>query len=241
MLTKLMSGMHTIADVIAAMRAIEAMLPARDGVRWFNLLYRSVTEAVQAEAASWADWPFLEKLDVTFAKLYFEAITTWESDPARLPKAWRPLFQTRRDETVAPVQFALAGMNAHINHDLVIALERVAQSDYEFPSREGARYGDFRRVNDVLERVEAELRPLVSTGVISDIDLALGDLDTVLAMWKVRNAREAAWTNGEVVWHLRGIPRLRREYLGRLDHMVGFAGRGLLVPRLPLARDRARP
>ena len=238
MLTSLIGNVHTIEDVIAAMRAIESALPERDGVRWFNLLYRRVTEAVQAEAALWADWPFLQRFDVTFAKFYFEAITTWESDPTRTARAWRPLFQARHDEKVAPVQFALAGMNAHINNDLVIALDRLAQSAKQYPSRDGARYQDFQRVNDVLERVEVELQPVLSTGVVGAIDVALGDLDTILAMWKVRNAREAAWTNGEVVWHLREIPHLRREYLGRLDHMVGFAGRGLLAPRLDVTKER---
>jgi hypothetical protein len=41
---------------------------------------------------------------------------------------------------------------------------------------------------------------------------------------------EAAWTNGEVLWHLRAAPFLRREFLTRLDSRTGFAGRGLLLP-----------
>jgi hypothetical protein len=227
-------NVHTIADVIATMRAIEAALPERDGVRWFNLLYRRVSEAVQADAALWVDWPFLERFDVVFAGLYFDAIIAWETDQTRTPRAWQPLFQCRHDASVAPLQFALAGMNAHINNDLVMALDRLAQTDEGYPSRISKRYQDFQRVNDVLERIELELQPLLSTGVIGEIDAALGDLDTILAMWKVRHAREAAWTNGEVVWHLRASPDLRREYLARLDHMVGFAGRGLLAPRLGL-------
>jgi hypothetical protein len=239
MLASLIGNVQTIEDVIAAMRAIEAALPERDGVRWFNLLYRQVTEAVQAEGTSWADWPFLQRFDVAFAKFYFDAIVTWESDPARTAPAWRPLFQKRHDESVARVQFALAGMNAHINNDLVVALDLLAQSDREYPSRHGARYRDFQRVNEMLERVEIELQPVLSTGLIGALDLALGDLDTILAMWKVRNAREAAWTNGEVVWHLRDRPLLRREYLARLDHMVGYAGHGLLAPRLGVTTERS--
>lgn len=239
MLTSLIGGVRTIQEVITAMRAIEAALPEHDGVRWFNLLYRRVTEEVQSDAPSWSDWPFLQRFDVAFAKLYFDALTTWEADPTRTPKAWQPLFQARHDEKMAPVQFALAGMNAHINNDLVIALDRLAHTENEYPSRDGARYQDFQRVNDVLERVELELQPVLSTGLIGAIDLALGDVDALLAMWKVRNAREAAWTNGEVVWHLRALPRLRRDYLSRLDHMVGFAGRGLLAPRLGIAKERS--
>jgi hypothetical protein len=230
MLAGVIGDVHTIEDVVAAMRAIEAALPENDGVRWFNVLYRRVTEAVQADVALWADWPFLQRFDVAFAKLYFDAIISWESNPAGAPKAWRPLFQARSDDKLLPLQFALAGMNAHINNDLVIALDRIARSEQQYPSRDGGRYRDFQRVNDVLERVEVELQPVLSTGVIAAIDVALGDLDTILAMWKVRHARETAWTNGEVVWHLRAAPHLRSEYLTRLDRMVGFAGRGLLAP-----------
>jgi hypothetical protein len=51
-------------------------------------------------------------------------------------------------------------------------------------------------------------------------------------MWKVRSAREAAWTNGEVLWHLRGAPLVAREFLARLDSLTGFASRGLLRPAL---------
>jgi uncharacterized protein DUF5995 len=229
---------ETIQDVAAAMHAIEAALPERDGVRWFNLLYRHVTEAVLADAAVWDDWPFLQRFDVVFAGLYFQAIIDWESDPKRTARAWRPLLEARHASKLAPLQFALAGMNAHINHDLVIALDRLAQAEKQFPSRNGARRRDFERVNDVLERIEVELQPILSTGVIATVDAALGDLDTVLAMWKVRQARDTAWTNGEVVWHLRAAPQLRSDYLSRLDRMVGFAGRGLLAPLPQVAPSR---
>jgi hypothetical protein len=235
-LTNLIGNVDTIEDVIATMRAIEVALPEHDGVKWFNLLYRRVTEAVHADETLWADWAFLQRFDVVFARFYFDAITTWESDPSRTSRAWRPLFEMRHNEKVAPLQFALAGMNAHINNDLVVTLDRLAQGDHEYPSRNGVRYHDFQRVNDVLERVEHETQAVLSTGVIGAIDLALGEIDTILAMWKVRKARDTAWTNGEVVWHLRTMAGLRRDYLARLDHMVGFAGRGLLAPRLGVAR-----
>jgi len=32
------------------------------------------------------------------------------------------------------------------------------------------------------------------------------------------------------LWHLRAHPSLSADYLDALDGMVGFAGRGLLVP-----------
>jgi hypothetical protein len=39
----------------------------------------------------------------------------------------------------------------------VITLDRLAQSENQYPSRNGGRHQDFQRVNDVLERVEREL------------------------------------------------------------------------------------
>ena len=142
------------------------------------------------------------------------------------------MLRARHDRKLARIQFALAGMNAHINHDLPVALGRLAEPDGRFPSRDGMRYADYRHVNEILEQVEGSVRAVLVTGLLGEIDQTLGDLDDVLAMWKIRNAREAAWTNGEVLWHLRGTPLLGREFLARLDSMTGFASRGLLLPAL---------
>lgn len=232
MLADLIGDVRTIDDVVATMRALDRRLPDGDGVKWFNFLYLEVTQAVQADQAGWQDWPFLQQFDVVFARLYFDAVVSWERDPAVTARAWRPLFRARHDRRLARIQCALAGMNAHINHDLPLALGRLAEPDGRYPSRDGVRYGDFLHVNDILERVEGSVRPILATGLVGEIDQALGDVDSVLAMWKVGNAREAAWTNGEVLWHLRPAPLLRREFLARLDSMTGFASRGLLLPAL---------
>jgi hypothetical protein len=235
MLAELIGEVRTIDDVIATMRAIDARLPDGDGVKWFNFLYLEVTKALQADQAAWKDWPFLQQFDVGFARLYFDAMVTWERQPAATPHAWRPMLRARHDRKLARIQFALAGMNAHINRDLPVALACLAEADGRFPSRDGARHDDFGRVNDILEQVEGTVRTVLATGLLGEIEQALGDLDSVLAMWKVRNAREAAWTNGEVLWHLRGTQLLGREFLARLDSMTGFASRGLLLPTLGIA------
>jgi hypothetical protein len=59
----------------------------------------------------------MSQLDVTFAGLYFDAVEA-AGDPAAVPLAWRPLIEERGQPAIEPIQFALAGMNAHINHDL---------------------------------------------------------------------------------------------------------------------------
>jgi hypothetical protein len=234
MLAGQIGSIYTIEDVVSAMRAIDRVLPDTDGLKWFNLLYLNVTEAMQPDASPWEDWSFLQRLDVVFASLYFDAITAWEQDPSKTPHAWRVLLKARRLSGRAPIQFALAGMNAHINHDLAIALDRLAALDGGYPPRPGARFNDYTRVNDILERMEAALREQLTTGIAGKIDRTFGDVDSVVMMWNVRKAREAAWTNGELLWRLRATPRLQADYLEHLDQFASFAGSGLLVPRLGL-------
>ena len=232
MLSDVITDTRTVDEVVAVLRALDSRLADDDGLKWFNVLYIGVTEAIRDDAPLWQDWQSLERFNVMFAQLYFDAIVAWDRNPALAPPAWRPLFAARRDAKLTRVQFAFAGMNAHINRDLPVALERMAALDGSFPSRDSARYRDFLRINDVLERTEAALRPVLSTGLVRHVDSALGDYDSLLASWKVRKAREAGWTNGEVCWHLRGTPFLQGEFIARLDQMVAFAGRGLLVPRV---------
>jgi len=100
------------------MTAIDETLPDADGVKWFNRLYLRVTVSVNAAAGTsttFQDPAFLRRLDVVFANLYFDAAAAGDVDPNQAPSAWRPLFQARHDRDLARLQFALAGMNAHIN------------------------------------------------------------------------------------------------------------------------------
>jgi hypothetical protein len=234
MITELVGGQRaqTISEVVAIMTALEQELPEYDGVRWFNHLYLEVTRSVDGAATSQAfrDRAFLERLDVTFANLYFDAVAAGSVDAATSPAAWRPLFECRHRAGVLPIQFALAGMNAHINRDLPHCIVATYLSTDGAPLVRDARYEDFGRVNDLLESVEAQIKTDYSTGVVALVDAAAGNTDDAVAMWKVRAAREAAWTNAEVLWTLRVTPHLRDTFFARLDRFTGFAGRGLLLP-----------
>jgi hypothetical protein len=225
----------TVPEVIARMRAIETAGRSSDGVVCFTRLYLRVTEAVNAELASesFADPTFLERLDVVFANLFFDALDANGRDPAGTPPAWAPLFAARSRGGIAPLQFALAGMNAHINRDLPVALVATCE-ELELTPRSGSpEHADYLRINDLLERVEGQVKAELLTGGIRVLDRLLhrfDRIDDVVAMWDVRRARDAAWTNAGTLWSLRGEPLLRDEFMDTLDRMVGFAGRGLLVP-----------
>jgi Family of unknown function (DUF5995) len=88
-------------------------------------------------------------------------------------------------------------------------------------------------VNAILERVEQEVKTEFTTGVVGVVDRLGGPVDDALAMWKVRAARSAAWTNAQVLWGLGGLPIVRDRFFSRLDGLVGMTARGLLVPRHP--------
>jgi hypothetical protein len=162
--------------------------------------------------------------------LYFDAIAAGDANPALAPSAWRPLFECRRRRDVRAIQFALAGMNAHINRDLPEGIVATYRATDGAPAEGTPRHEDFGKVNDLLEAVEAQIKVEFSTGLVLLIDTAGGNVDDAIAMWKVRAARAAAWTNAEVLWALRAQPALRNAFFSRLDSFTGFAGRGLLVP-----------
>jgi hypothetical protein len=222
----------TIAEVVARMQAIEAALPPRDGVAWFTRLYLAVTESVQASIrpGAFRDPAFLERLDVVFANLFFSALKSFTADPASAPRAWAPLCAARSQRRIAPLQFALCGMNAHINRDLPVALVATAAERGVNLERATRVHGDFTSVNAILTATEAAVKRSFATGVVALADDALGRLDDRVAMWDVARAREAAWVQAQVMWRLRAVPALGRRYLDTLDRTVGFAGRGLLVP-----------
>ncbi len=110
-LPKILSA-PAVADVpgaIARFHAIEAALPPNDGIVWFTRLYRSVTEAVDAQLGKqkFADPACLARLDVVFVNLYLDALRAWAAAPSNAPKAWlaalrRPLDPADRADPVRP-------------------------------------------------------------------------------------------------------------------------------------------
>jgi hypothetical protein len=229
----------TVAEAAARLREIEASAPRSDGVVCFARLYREVTEGVaaQLDARTFQNGPFVEALDLAFAELFFAACASFARDPRQTPRAWLPLFERRSRGDLVPLQFATAGMNAHINRDLPVALVGTCRS-LGVELRSGSpEHADYLRVNALLANVESRVKgSYVSgwTGLAARIAHRAGRADDVVAMWNVARARDAAWTNGLALWRLRGDAQLAGEFLLTLDRMVGLAGRGLLVPQRSL-------
>lgn len=219
-----------VDDAVARLRAIEEELPKQDGIRAFTALYRAVTEAVdeQVRPGTFTDPRFTRWLDVVFANLYLRALRAHVLGPKRPPRAWAVLFEARSRRGIAPVQFALAGMNAHINRDLPLALVETCRALDVVPVRGCPQHADFRAIDPLLDETEARVRADFATGLVGWADEALGELDSVVAMWNVRRARAAAWVNAEMLWAVREVPFAGARFTVTLDRLVGLAGRGLL-------------
>jgi Family of unknown function (DUF5995) len=223
-------GGSTIAEVIARMQAIDASLGRKDGVAIFDRLYLAVTRAVDTASAGteFENPRFIERLDVVFAGLYFAAEATIASGGS-CPVAWRPLVETR-SQPREPIQFALAGMTAHINHDLPIAVVTTCEELGLVPDDDSAVHRDYQRVDGLLATVETQVSAWFDTGMIADIeDVTPKKTDEAIAMWSIADARDVAWGHAKLLWHLREIAPLRDGYLDVLARATELAARAMLV------------
>jgi hypothetical protein len=222
---------NDIDDVIAILQAIDRVLPSADGLKWFNMLYLMVTEGVRNSPppGGFQHPQWITRLDVVFAQLYFDAISNFIRQSAPTPSSWQALFEARHNAGVERIQFALAGINAHINHDLSLALLQTNSEFNLIPTLNSPEHQDFEHVNNILEAVLPEaLHVLADGGIIGEIAQDTGLVGRMLAIWNVRQARDLAWDFAD---HLRELTGLRRRVaLLARDKLTGALGRSLLLP-----------
>jgi hypothetical protein len=219
-----------ITGVLERMDAIDAALPRTDGVAYFNRMYREVTRLVRAAVTDheFAAGDFLELLDVRFAGLFFTAYDAAAAG-APVPPAWLPLFEARSRPDVHPIQFALAGMNAHISHDLAFAVVSTCRELGVVPAHDSAQHADFTRTNHVLADAAEQVKGWFVTGVVAELDELGGKVDDGLAMFAIQTARAAAWDTSEMLWELTGHPRMETFFRGSLARTVELTSRGILL------------
>jgi hypothetical protein len=225
-----------IDTAVARLREISAQIEARrgpkDGVLSFNRLYLAVTEAVGTAAAQpgfFTDALLMARFDELFAGRYFLAI---DADAAGngVPDAWQALFHARSDPRVSGLQFALAGMNAHINHDLPLALlDLWEQVDPAAHDSAGFR-SDYDAINRLLGAEIDREKASLHSRLVEGIDDAVGKVDDAVASWSLDDARAHAWDAARTLWHLRAAHMATDAVEGLLDRLVGTVGAGLLTP-----------
>jgi hypothetical protein len=217
------SALHS---VVLRMRGIGDRLPQGDGVAVFNRVYLSVTLELQRrlESGWFGDRVSAEELGARFAGRYLAAVEA-QSAGLRPPACWRPLFQLRRHPFVRPLQFALAGINAHVGHDLPLALLATCRARQVEPEE---LEGDFGRVGDLLTLLEERIREELMPG--PDLLDVADPLTHLVGSWSLEMARSGAWMAFRTLWGLRELPELAGEFTEGMDASVGMAGRCLLTP-----------
>jgi Family of unknown function (DUF5995) len=208
--------------VVADLGAIERdRRRTRDGIAAFNFMYRRVTEQVNARLAEFLHPAFVERLAVVFAEFYLHAYRAGDAHQW-VSRAWAPLFERRRDKGISRLQFALAGMNAHINNDLAWALLQTWDEFGLAPAEDSAEHRDFDEVNDILAAVQAEVRAQLQSPLLRWIDRLLGRADDRFASISIARARWEAWERG-TRWRAHLTPEMgaaRDREVGYQSHLI---------------------
>ena len=199
------------------MAALDKALPARDGLACFNRLYLGVMQQIAERLSQgfFSDPVTMTHLDVVFANLYFAAADA--DEPSAAPAAWQPVLYRRADTGIEPVQFALAGMNTHISHDLPIAIATTC-AELSFPPTAPVFRDDYEKVDQILDAAEQSARESFETGAILAADEHLRAVINLIANWNLNQAREIAWNTALALWEARDLPvagDLLRASLGR--------------------------
>jgi len=222
---------QSIAEVLQVLRTIDATCSDADGLKWFNRLYMQVTEAVQnrVTAGGFNNPPWLRQLDVQFGQLFFNALrAALQGSPC--PSCWAASFAVRNNTDLARIQFALAGVNAHINHDLPEALVSTAQITACVPAHDTVEHQDYVALNTTLDALIEQAKTTLNVRLMGDPMPAASHIEDTIAAWGVSAARAQAWNNSEILWHLRSSPPLAAAFVESLDGLTTVVSKTLLVP-----------
>ena len=206
-----------VDEAIARMEALDEALPAGDGLGCFNHMYLGVMQQIARRLSQglFTDPVTMTHLDLVFADLYFAAADA--AEPSAAPAAWQPLLRRRANAGIEPVQFALAGMNTHISHDLPIAIAATC-AQLSFAPTATVFRDDYEKVDQVLDAAEQSARESFESGAVLAADQHLRSVINLIANWNLNQAREIAWATALALWEARDHPPagdLLRASLGR--------------------------
>jgi Family of unknown function (DUF5995) len=219
----------SIADVLEIMNVIDNTCVNGDGIKWFNWLYMQVTQAVENRVAEgdFTGSAWLSELDVQFATLYFSALhANLTGDPC--PGCWSAIFNLRNQTQVARIQFALAGMNAHINHDLPLAIIATCNETSTIPQHGSTQYSDYTGLNASMDALIDLAKKTLNVRLLGDALPAGSHLEDTIAAWNLAAARENSWINAESLWQEPEL--LRAAHMDIIDGLTSVISKVLLVP-----------
>ena len=228
----------TPTDVPGVIRTLGAVKEAaatvvprgpKDGIAAFTTLYEQITCGVQkaVEAGLFEAGSFITDLDVAFACRFLSALHALENG-GTVPRCWNVLFDVRSKDGVPTLNYAMAGVNAHVNFDLTFAL-LTAWEDHPDPAERDAQHRDYCRINDIfyanMDSLRAEFdSPLSEYGDGSVPDWAGNEIGDFL----VRTTRDLAWHQAMKMWPYRTDKNYCATEEARQDHIAAWLGHGII-------------
>jgi hypothetical protein len=224
----------TIGEVLSMLTRAQQIMdllppPAANRVAAFNSLYYTITDQVARSLGGRTvhDPAFLELLDVEFAKRYFNALRLWGEEDHSTPDAWEVLFRRAQDEKISRLAAAILGVNAHINHDLALALIATWE---KLDTTPGERmHPDYRLVNKIFYQEIPLLRRRYSSRWQLRIDGLSGDLDDWSQNILVAATRAHAWDQARRLWELREEQEDFARAMLMMDRASAYVGELLIT------------
>ncbi|MBI3448906.1 MAG: hypothetical protein HY049_08340 [Acidobacteria bacterium] len=221
----------SIEDVVRDLTVIEETLrTARDRRAVFVTAYVLISRDIRRRLASKAfqDGGWVERYAVAFANLYRRALFTFErGDLATVPKSWRISFRASSQGRALVLQDLVLGINAHVNHDLPVALREVTID----PDR-ATRHADHTAINEALEKTTRPVRDRIEkiyAPGLAIFDKLLGPLEEEITSFSFEAAREHAWAEGVALVDA-GSDEARRSRERIIDNQAQMLGQVILAP-----------
>jgi hypothetical protein len=138
------------------------------------------------------------------------------------------MFSCRDQSRTARIQFALAGMNAHINHDLALAIVATCKATNTIPQHGTPHYADYTAINTTLNTLIDTAKQTLRVRLLGDPLPPVSHLEDLVAAWNLAAARESAWNIAESLW--RDPPLAAGIRMDTIDGLTTVIGKALLIP-----------
>ncbi len=162
----------------------------------YLLMTRNIISAIDHQEFHDSAW--VSRLMQRFADYYFVALEDYDREPSSAPAVWHSAHDVSRAPHTLVLQKLLAGVNAHINYDLVLSLVDLLGPEWDAleADQRTARYNDHCHVNEVIGRTidavqDQVLDPMMPLMVL--IDELLGPVDELLVSHLITHWRETVW------------------------------------------------
>jgi hypothetical protein len=119
-------------------------------------------------------------------------------------------------------------MNAHINHDLPMAVVSTCQATSTIPLHGTPQYNDYTSVNPTLDGLIDEAKQTLNVRLPGDPLPAVSHLEDLIATWNVATFRGKAWDTAQSLWGESNVEIGLRMDLR--DAIVASLSAALLVP-----------